>query len=640
MTSAQRRLAQLRALWDTERVATRHRFVEQRRGTTLKQRVSRGIALADLAIDEADAATGGRTMLWLFVRTAGTDLGDLRIKVGDPVRLWWSDPEGDDVVTGVLGRRSGDRVAVVVDGDVPERLYDGGFRLDVDDPDATFRRGFKALDAFANAAVGHRERTLREVLLGDAEPAFDGLLPVDDPALNPSQQLAVAKALAARDVALIHGPPGTGKTTTLAAVIDAAARRGQRVLATAASNMAVDNLAEKLIGRGLRVVRLGHPARVAGAVLGHTLDAQLEQAEEVKLARKWIVEAQAIRRRTHARRDRGSRSWAEHREQFAEANRLFRDARRQLRAAEQLILERASVVCATAAGADSRVLGGKRYDVVVVDEATQAPDPIALVALARAQRCVLAGDPCQLPPTIIDHGAARSGLGETIFERLARRLGDQACTLLMVQYRMHADLMAFPSASMYDGHLQAAPSVAAHRLADLPGVDGPDPLRPGPLVFIDTAGKGWEEERDEQSDDPSTSNRRQGQRLVAEVRRCIERGVAPDDIAVITPYYAQRRLLANALAAEVMEGLEVGTVDSFQGREKEAVFVDLVRSNPGGELGFLKDVRRMNVAITRARRFLMVLGDSATLGGHRYYAAFMEAAERSGSYLSAWSDDP
>jgi len=641
MTPAQRRLARLRELWQQERATTRERFAEQRRGVSLKQRVARGLALTDLAVDETDAAPGGRTLLWVFSRSSGASgMQDVRLRVGDPVRLWWDDPDGNDVTLAIAGRRKGDRLALTVDGDVPDRLYDGGFRLDVDDPDATFERGLRALSAFEQAPPKHREKTLREVLLGEVEPAFDALEAVDDPRLNEPQQRAVSKALAARDVALIHGPPGTGKTTTLAAFVQAAASRGESVLATAASNMAVDNLAEKLVQRGLTVVRLGHPARVSGPVLEHTLDAQLERTEEVKLARKWIAEAQAIRRRVHARRDRGSRNWGEHREMFAEANRLFRDARRQLRGAEQRILERAAVVCATAAGADSRVLGSKRFDVVVLDEATQAPDPIALVALGRAQRCVLAGDPCQLPPTVIDDKAGRAGLAETMFERLAERLGDDACTLLTVQYRMHHALMAYPSESMYGGQLEAHASVAGHVLEDLEAIEGPDDQRPGPLVFIDTAGKGWDEKRDDASDDPSTSNPGQAQRMVGEVRRCLRRGLAPDQVAVITPYYAQRRLLTELLADEVALGLEVGTVDSFQGREKEAVFVDLVRSNGDGQLGFLKDIRRMNVAITRARRFLLVLGDSATLGGHPYYAGFMEAAEGQGAYLSAWSDEP
>ena len=302
----------------------------------------------------------------------------------------------------------------------------------------------------------------------------------------------------------------------------------------------------------------------------------------------------------------------------------------------EAILARATVICATAAGADHRVLGGATFDRVVLDEATQAPDPMALVALARAPVAVMAGDPCQLPPTIIDAAAARAGLGTTAFERLAGRDAGDALRLLTVQHRMHAELMAFPSASKYEGKLVAAPTVATHRLEHLPGVAA-DPMRPGPLVFIDTAGRGWTEAR--QGDDPSTSNPGQAERTAAELRRLLGRGLSPSGAAVIAPYDAQVRLLREALAVEVAAGLEVGSIDGFQGREKEAVILDLVRSNDDGAIGFLADTRRMNVALTRARRLLMVIGDSATIGGHRYYAAFLDDAERQGAWLSAWTDE-
>lgn len=320
---------------------------------------------------------------------------------------------------------------------------------------------------------------------------------------------------------------------------------------------------------------------------------------------------------------------------LAEARRLMQDARRQLSSVQDLVLERCTVACATAAGADASLLRNLRFDRVVLDEATQAPDPMALVALGRAPRAVLAGDPHQLPPTVIDPQAEREGLGTTIFERVAER-HPHAVRMLEVQHRMHEVLMRFPSESMYEGRLVADPSVAAHRLEDL-GVAA-DPERPGPLVFVDTAGRGWEDTRS--PDDPSTHNPGNAGHVAGEVRRLIRRGVVPSDVAVITPYEAQARALRELLRDLRAEGLEVGTVDGFQGREKEAIVVDLVRSNPDGEIGFLKDVRRMNVALTRARRQLVVVGDSATLAGSPYYRAFLDAAERDATWLSAWTTDP
>jgi ATP-dependent RNA/DNA helicase IGHMBP2 len=248
---------------------------------------------------------------------------------------------------------------------------------------------------------------------------------------------------------------------------------------------------------------------------------------------------------------------------------------------------------------------------------------------------VLAGDPRQLPPTILDDEAARAGLSSTWFERLAEARPTLVATL-KVQHRMNELLMRFPSDSLYGGALEAAPEAAHGVLADL-GVRL-DPLREGPLVFIDSAGRGWEEERS--GEDPSTRNPGHAERMSAELRRLLRRGLSPEQVAVITPYEAQARLLRERLKEERGRGLEIGTVDGFQGREKEAILVDLVRSNPDGELGFLADVRRMNVALTRAKRFLLVLGDSATLGGHPYYEGFLRVAEQTGAWISAWADDP
>ncbi len=632
-------LDELADLWRRERLAAQARFLAERAEVPLAERVVRGVALRDLHLADVDAAAGGRGQLWLRPRLGGA-LDGLRIGSGDPVRLWWTSPDEADALQAVFARRSETRVAVVVEGEWPERLEAGRVHMDGDAPQVTFERGERAILRLRDAKGGSDLAWLREVLAGERAPEFDGAaqtLPARDRGLNPPQLAAVARALAARDVALVHGPPGTGKTRTLVEVVRQLVARGERVLATAASNAAVDNLAARLVDAGVPLVRLGHPARVDPALEAWTLDAQLAADDTHGLTRTWLAEAHQLRRRANARRERGGHGHAvrdEIRELMGEARRLEIDARRQLRLAESALLERTPVVCATAAGADVPTLSDVRFDTVVLDEATQAPDPIALVALTRGRRAVLAGDPHQLPPTVIDMEAARAGLGTTIFERLAARDAD-AVRLLTVQHRMHATIMAFPSASKYGGRLIAAPAVAAHTLEDL-GVTA-DPLRPGPLVFIDTAGKGWSEER--AADDASTSNPGHAERTAAEARRVLARGLPPADLAVITPYDAQARLLRALLAPEHAAGVEIGSIDGFQGREKEAVIVDLVRSNDDAAIGFLADTRRMNVALTRARRFLLVLGDSATLGKSSYYAAFLATVERLGAYVSAWADD-
>lgn len=628
-------ITQLLSLWQQERRTAHERFVAEREAIPLHERVRRGVALRDLQIDERAAAPGGRTLLWLTSRSV-TDLRDVRVGPGDPVRLWWDDPDGPDVVLGTVSR-AGVRLGVMIDRDAQEalldRLDDGGFRLDRDESQATFDRGDRALRRLLGAKPRSREERWRDLLFGQppVRPGAPAPLEVLDSGLNQVQRDTIAWALAAPDLALIHGPPGTGKTRTLVEVIRQAVARGARVLATAASNTAVDNLAERLADAGVRVVRLGHPARVSAAMEPLTLDALLEATDEHALSRRWQQEAAALRRRAAQRRGRGTISFDERREVLREARALENDARRQLSGVQEAILDRAQVLCATCAGADAQLLADRTFDLVALDEATQVPDPIALVALLRGDRAVLAGDPRQLPPTILDVAAARAGLGTTFFERLPT----ERRRMLVVQYRMPAVLMEFPSASMYGGALVAADEVAGLRLADLPGVTS---LGEGPLCFLDTAGTGWDEARG--TDDPSTQNPGHAARVAEEVRRILSHGVAPADVAVIAPYDAQVRLLREALGPERDAGMEIGSVDGFQGRERLVVVVDLVRSNDQGELGFLGDTRRMNVALTRAQRHLLVVGDSATLGHHPYYAAFLQTVERVGSWRSAWEEPP
>ena len=638
MSEASDRLEKLASLWRREREASKARHVEERKNVPLGERVARGIAARDLTVDETDAAPGGRVLLWLVPKRAN-ELELLRVGPGDPVRLWTDDPDGPTAISGVVSRRREAKLGVVVDEDAAVFDGDPSFHLDRDEPMATFDRGDRALAKFRDAKPGSDEGRMREVLLGDREARFAAspeILFPKDAALNEPQREAVARALAAQDVALIHGPPGTGKTRALVEVVRQAVARGERVLVAAASNTAVDNLAARLDGAGVPLVRLGHPARVSPEVERRSLDALLEESGAFDLARQWHAEAMELKRRANARLSRGAIHRGEHRSAMRDAGLLHRDARKHLQGAQEAILARMPVVCSTAAGADVAMLGDTKFDLVVLDEATQAVDPIALVALARGKRAVLAGDPRQLPPTVIDLEAAREGLGETIFERLEAAARGDVLRLLIVQHRMHESIMAFPSASMYAGKLVAAPGVARHRLEDLPGVEA-DPLRPLPWHFLDTSGKGWTEERT--GDDPSTCNPGEAERVVAEARRLLSRGVAPASLAIITPYDAQVRLLRAAMRPEMALGLEIGSVDGFQGREKEAILVDLVRSNDESEIGFLGDTRRMNVALTRARRFLLVIGDGSTLAGHRYYDQFLDAAQKSGAWLSAWNDD-
>ena len=652
-------LTRLGALWRAERTAVRERFVAARAEASLAERVRRGLALSDLTVADETAAARDRVRVQFRVPDH-VDLDDLRLGPGDPVVVWTMRPDGPDAVRGVMGWRDGQAVWVTLDRwpDVEQPV----FHLDAEAPEITFDRGDAAIAAFAEARATTDLAYLRGVLGGERAPT---VRPVPtwtprDADLDEVQRRAVGLTLAAADVALIHGPPGTGKTRTLVEAIVQRVNDGQRVLATAPSNTAVDNLGERLAAIGVPVVRIGHPARVAPALVALTLDAQVEADDASTLAREWRDRARALRKSA-----RGNR------EIWAEARALDRDAAGEIARAEAAIVARARVVLATCAGADSYVVREHRFDAVVVDEATQAPDPLTLCALRRGKVAILAGDPCQLGPTVIDPRAARDGLGSTFFERLLPA-HPHAGVMLVQQHRMHRAIMEFPSRSMYDGRLVAAPAVAEHTLAGLGVAD--DPLRPSPVWLVDTAGKDWTEIRGfvrevrpasgtitgqfavgstapglpafalrdgklSPGEDPSTMNPGHARRVAAEVRRLLSRGLPIRHVAVIAAYHAQVRRLRELLAAERAAGLEIGTVDGFQGREKEAVIVDTVRSNEGGEIGFLGDTRRMNVALSRARRFLVVVADSATLGGHPYYSSLVSYTDEIGAHGSAWSDD-
>lgn len=308
------------------------------------------------------------------------------------------------------------------------------------------------------------------------------------------------------------------------------------------------------------------------------------------------------------------------------------DARRIEDQLVEHLLDTTPVLCATLTGLDSQVLRDRKFDLVIIDEASQAIEPACWIPILRAERLVLAGDHFQLPPTVVSQAAARQGLARSLMERLIGELGSSISYRLTTQYRMHSAIMGFSSQEFYESSLTADASVAAHLLCDLPDIVA-TPLTTSPLEFIDTAGASYDEELE--PDGESRFNSAEADLVSRRVRALLDAGLAASDIAVIAPYAAQVRLLRERLP---LEGLEVDTVDGFQGREKEAVIISLVRSNAQGEVGFLGDTRRMNVALTRARRKLIVIGDSATIGGEPFYARMLGYFEQHNSYRTVWEE--
>ena len=530
---------------------------------------------------------------------------------------------------GVVSERTARTVTLALDESDDAPADDATWRLDLSPDEVSRQRQLAALNRAA-AATGDRLAELRDVLLGDRSPKF-GTQPSQPSTLNPSQASAVEFGLAAEDLAVIHGPPGTGKTTTVVELIRRAVVSGQRVLACAPSNAAVDNLLEKLLGVGLEPVRVGHPARVAEELRGRVLDTLVEKHPEARQARKYAKEAQALLKKAN-KWTKDKPIPGERQALRAEARQLLGIARRTEQTAVERVLAAATVVCGTLTGIDSDRLGQLRFDLAVIDEACQSTEPACWIPLTRADKVVLAGDPCQLPPTVISQEATEGGLAVSLMERVMATCGPDVSRLLTIQYRMHADIMAFPSGEFYGGELVADDSVAGHLLRDIVGV-ADIPLTARPVQFLDTAGAGYDEERE--TDTGSRLNPQEADLVVRIVRQLIETGLAAADIAVITPYNGQARLLRELLA---VDGVAVDSVDGFQGQEKEAVVLSLVRSNPEGEIGFLADTRRTNVALTRARRKLVVIGDTATVSHHDFYKRLLDHFDATGAYGSVWDE--
>jgi ATP-dependent RNA/DNA helicase IGHMBP2 len=614
-----------------------------------------GKTVTRLVLDREDFGVGGHT-LWILSRPShGEEYSPFQaLNQGDLIALSFNDNPGSPRIKGTLYDIGETEVTVALDGPAPKPTPKGRCQLDVLGSEATYKRMKKALVSVEKAEKKDVAR-LRDIFLGRASPSFtttpsplagegrDGGIPPpqSSPArgeevtfynsnLNLFQKQAVEKALAARDVALVHGPPGTGKTTVLVEIIRQSVAQGARVLGSAPSNIAVDNLLEKLLGLDLRVVRMGHPARILDSLRHATLSAQVAEHFDQSAIRELDQQRERlIKQRNRADTKGHGLSFDERHEYQKAIQKLWQEARDREYALGKEILAQADVVLATHGGIAKPILK-KPFDLLIMDEASQATEPLSWVPITQAKKVVFAGDPLQLPPTIYSEEAKKKGLGVTLFEKLQKILPEEGQTLLRIQYRMHETIMGFSSQQFYDNKLEADESVRAHTAAELPGVTDVA-LVQEPLIYIDTAGASYEE----QWNDLLESRENEGEaRLALQLAdELLREGLAPKSIGLLTPYVAQVRLL-RSLSKD--KAVEIGSVDGFQGREKEAIILSLVRSNDTGEVGFLDDIRRMNVAMTRARRLLIVIGDSATLSRHPFYLQFIEYADRHKAHRSVW----
>ena len=644
--AVQDELRHVRALLQLEQKEEQAQFKLKNASASIKERRRRGLTWYPVNITQEDIGFGGKVVLELERPAHRQDLH--LFQVGASAAVFSNAPgySGPDrpVISGVVTSVRRNKLLLATTKDtLPDWVMDrSALGIDLTFDEVSYREMSQALSAVIGAH-GSRLAELRDVLLGAQQASFReqkaDVLFYPSP-LNDSQLAAVRHVVSAQDVAIIHGPPGTGKTTTLVQTILETIRRERRVLVCAPSNTAVDLLTEKLAERGVNVIRLGNPSRVSDLLLKHTLDAGV-------MAHASYAKMHAMRQTAEQHRDMASehvRNFGfeerQHRQWLREEARTLRQAADDLeRFMTEDVLESVQVITCTLVGASHRHIRHLSFETVFIDEAAQALEPGCWIPIAKGQRLVLAGDHHQLPPTVKSEKAAREGLRETLFEKCIQRQPDTA-RMLTMQYRMHAHIMGFSSEKFYGGQLVPHPSV---RHANLAAYD-PRFAFDLPVEFIDTAGCEYHEVAIPES--RSTANPEEAHLLLERLARLLapcnstEHDQRPLTIGVIAPYRAQINYLKDAIEDSAVlndlllqRRLSVGTVDSFQGQERDIIAITLTRSNNQGEIGFLSDIRRMNVGMTRARRKLLLVGDSSTLCCHPFFVELLAYVKRMGGYF-------
>jgi len=512
--------------------------------------------------------------------------------------------------------------------DLPDWIHNSAIGVDILFDESSYKEMEHAMETMVNTS-NTRLADLRDVMLGKVEPKFDhDHKEINLPQLNATQNDAVNNVLSAQDLSIIHGPPGTGKTTTLVAAIKELSKKETTILVTAPSNAAVDLLTAKLAAKGLEVLRIGNISRIDEEIIMHTLDAKLSSHPESKNIKKVKIEVANLRKQAGKfKRNFGHKEREERKHLYQQSKELSNWVNQlEDRLIEQLI-NSAQVIATTLVGSQNRVIRDKLYKTVFIDEATQGLEPACWIPIIKAEKVVLAGDPFQLPPTVKSNKARIGGLGITLLEKCINR--HEKVNLLGIQYRMNKVIMGFSNLSFYENKLKADPSNEFHALNEEQTV----------LEFIDTAGCSFEEYVDPEYH--SKSNKDEVNILLEHLYQLDEKleDIRKFSIGIISPYKHQVMLANEILSKDVkLEGMDISinTIDSFQGQERDIIYISLVRSNDKNEIGFLKDYRRMNVALTRAKKKLVVIGDSATIGVDDFYNSFLTYVEKEGAYRTAW----
>jgi ATP-dependent RNA/DNA helicase IGHMBP2 len=640
MTEAIKEIKDLISLLKMEQEAEIKEYREKFLEKPLAERTKQGITWYPVVVTDTEMGFGQKIILELE-RTVKHNTPNF-FQPGKVVSLFSnSETARSEGATGIITMVKDNILKMVLHSEeIPDWLDEGKLGLDLYFDERSYKEAEIALNKVINAEKD-RLAQLREIILGYKPAVFENFKKEAlVTGLNYSQAKAVENVLLANDVAIIHGPPGTGKTTTLIRAIQNVLLEEKQLLVCAPSNLAVDLLTGMLDELGINVLRLGHPARLTEKVLKHSFDEQVARHpsyKPLKLLQKEAVELKKQARKfkrnfgPSERQNRGS--------MLAEVKDMMAQARKLEKVIFEDILDKASVITCTPVGAAHELIRKREFSTLFFDEGANATAPTTWIPITRAKRVIFAGDHCQLPPTIKSNQAARGGLSVSLFETCIRR--QKVDTLLEVQYRMHEDIMNFSSQEFYGGKLAADPSVKNRLL----GNSGP--LLTTAVDFVDTAGCGYNEEvnRDLQS----IYNPEEVNLLFRHLSNVLEQMETENvpllaegfNLGIISPYNAQvvqlRENLKNfPLVEKYRNNISIDTVDGFQGQERDIIYISMVRSNDNSEIGFLSDIRRMNVAMTRAKRKLVIIGDSATLGADSFYKGFLDYIDSIEAYKSAW----
>ena len=625
---------QLLALLKLEQEEDKRSYLALTQSATIAERRANGLAWYPIAIRGTELSRADYLTVEVE-RTTHTEITH-QLRFGVTASLFSNHDPKNNFAEGTITFQGGNRLKLSLRTDeLPEWASDGKLGIDLLFDDNSYDEMQNALKQASVLNDQPKEGRLVNILTGAKPATFNSELPYAlNPTLNSRQQAAVTKIVQANELAIVHGPPGTGKTTTLVQAIKTLIQlENQQILVVAPSNTAVDLLSERLADEGLSVLRVGNPARVSERLMSLTLDSKVSEHSAMKEIKKLKKQAAEFKNMAHKyKRNFGKAEREQRKALFDEAYRIMKDVDKTEQYIIDDLLAKAQVITATLVGSNHYTVRKLKYHTVVIDEAGQALEPACWIPIIKARKLILAGDHCQLSPTIKSDEAAKKGLSTTLFEKCIA-LYREAVVLLEEQYRMHEQIMGYSSKVFYDDQLKAHLSVAQHVL--FPGDK--------PLSFVDTAGCGFEES----AESTSITNPEEAVFLFKHLTQFVEELALVyntdsfPSIAIISPYKQQILLLKEQLVHSpalqpYSNSISVNTIDSFQGQERDIVYISMVRSNSDGNIGFLSDVRRMNVAMTRARKKLVVIGDSATLAQFPFYADFIAHAEQQDAYKSTW----